>query len=141
MDNDRIRLESRARETMLGESLTLCPLYLTFKDHKDWTWESGKVPPTRPIMWETRQCLTGPVVHLNQPYFKVLLEIYFFTICQIAFSTLVMILNCICGCVNVGLEIMFPQYFLVRRTPSPEVDAILLLVVFKASLRFLLSVS
>ena len=39
----------RIRETMLNSSLSLCPLYLTYKDHKGWSWSKGTPPPTRPI--------------------------------------------------------------------------------------------
>lgn len=40
---------SRVRETMLNNSLAVCPLYLMFKDHKSWSWALGTVPPTRPV--------------------------------------------------------------------------------------------
>ena len=39
----------RIRETMLGETLAICPVSLLFKDHKNWTKESGGVPPTRHV--------------------------------------------------------------------------------------------
>ena len=39
----------RVRETLLTKSQSVCPMYLTFKDHKGWKVESGKPPPTRPI--------------------------------------------------------------------------------------------
>ena len=39
----------RARETMLGEGLTACPVTLLFKDHKGWTKDKGTVPPTRHV--------------------------------------------------------------------------------------------
>ena len=39
----------RVRETLITNSQALCPMYLTFKDHKGWKPESGKPPPTRPI--------------------------------------------------------------------------------------------
>ena len=35
----------RARQTMINFSHTLCPLYLTYKDHKGWTGEDGSPPP------------------------------------------------------------------------------------------------
>ena len=41
--------QARLRESMLGESLAVCPLWLLFKCHKGWTWRSGKPPPTRPV--------------------------------------------------------------------------------------------
>ena len=40
----------RIRETIMGESLSICPLSLLFKDHKGWTAGSGTVPPTRPVV-------------------------------------------------------------------------------------------
>ena len=39
----------RVRETLITKSQSLCPMYLTYKDHKGWKVESGKPPPTRPI--------------------------------------------------------------------------------------------
>ena len=39
----------RVRTTMINKSLSLCPMYLTFKDHKGWTGGDGSPPPTRPI--------------------------------------------------------------------------------------------
>ena len=39
----------RVRETIITGSQSICPLYLTFKDHKGWQETSGKPPPTRPI--------------------------------------------------------------------------------------------
>ena len=39
----------RIRETMLGETLAVCPVSLLFKDHKNWTKDSGSVPPTRHV--------------------------------------------------------------------------------------------
>ena len=52
----------RMRETMLNESLAICPLYLTMKDHKGWVMESGKVPPTRPIAGGN----AGMNIHLSE---------------------------------------------------------------------------
>ena len=40
---------SRVRETMMGESLSTCPLSLLYKDHKGWTMDQDKLPPTRPV--------------------------------------------------------------------------------------------
>ena len=37
-------MEHGVRETM-----SICPMYLTYKDHKGWSWEKGTPPPTRPI--------------------------------------------------------------------------------------------
>ena len=52
----------RMRETMLNNSLSLCPLYLLYKDHKGWTWEKGPVPPTRPVASGNR----GMNMHLSE---------------------------------------------------------------------------
>ena len=41
--------QDRVRSTMINQSLSLCPMYLTYKDHKGWTGEDGSPPPTRPI--------------------------------------------------------------------------------------------
>ena len=54
--------EDRARETMINNSQTLCPMYLVFKDHKNWTWSTGKPPPTRPIAGGN----AGQNVHLSE---------------------------------------------------------------------------
>jgi hypothetical protein len=40
--------QDRLRETMINNSLAVCPLYLLFKDHKGWNWGKG-APPTRPV--------------------------------------------------------------------------------------------
>ena len=34
---------------MINSSLALCPMYLTYKDHKGWKGEDNSAPPTRPI--------------------------------------------------------------------------------------------
>ena len=39
----------RIRETIINEGLSVCPLSLLFKDHKGWSKDSGKVPPTRQV--------------------------------------------------------------------------------------------
>ena len=39
----------RFRESMMGDSLTVCPLWLLYKCHKGWTCELGTPPPTRPV--------------------------------------------------------------------------------------------
>ena len=57
----------RVRETMLTGSQAICPLYLTFKDHKGWSAESGKPPPTRPI--------AGGNVGLNLSLSEVISEV------------------------------------------------------------------
>ena len=52
----------RARKTMINKSLSLCPMYLTFKDHKGWTGEDGSPPPTRPIAGGN----TGMNLHISE---------------------------------------------------------------------------
>ena len=39
----------RVRSTMLNNSLSICPIYLTYMDHNGWTGEDNSPPPTRPI--------------------------------------------------------------------------------------------
>ena len=39
----------RVRETMMGESLQVCPVKLLFKDHKKWDVTSETAPPTRHV--------------------------------------------------------------------------------------------
>ena len=58
----------RMRETMLNSSLSLCPMYLLYKDHKGWTWEKGPVPPTRPVASGNR----GMNIHLSEIISEVL---------------------------------------------------------------------
>ena len=41
--------QQRLRESMLNNSISVCPLWLLYKCHKGWTMETGKVPPTRPV--------------------------------------------------------------------------------------------
>ena len=41
--------QDRVRETMMGESLSVCPVSLLYKDHKGWNPGSGSVPPTRHV--------------------------------------------------------------------------------------------
>ena len=40
--------EGRWRESMLSSSLETCPLWLLFKDHKNWTSSKGVPPPHTP---------------------------------------------------------------------------------------------
>ena len=40
----------RIRNLKLTHSLSIAPLYLLFKDHKGWTLETGKPPPSRPVV-------------------------------------------------------------------------------------------
>ena len=39
----------RTRETMMGESMGVCPIQLLFKDHKKWEPENNTAPPTRQV--------------------------------------------------------------------------------------------
>ena len=38
----------RVRETTMGESMSVCPLSLLYKDHKGWSPDCGTAPP-RPV--------------------------------------------------------------------------------------------
>jgi hypothetical protein len=40
----------RIRSLKITFSLSVAPLYLLFKDHKGWTLETGKAPPSRPVV-------------------------------------------------------------------------------------------
>ena len=40
----------RIRSLKITLSLSVAPLYLLFKDHKGWTLETGKAPPSRPVV-------------------------------------------------------------------------------------------
>ena len=46
----------------MNNSLSLCPLYLLYEDHKGWTCEKGPVPPTRPVDSGNR----GMNMHLSE---------------------------------------------------------------------------
>ena len=52
----------RIRSTMINKSLSVCPMYLTFKDHKGWSIKDGTVPPTRPIAGGN----TGMNIHISE---------------------------------------------------------------------------
>ena len=52
----------RMRETMINNSLAVCPLYLLYKDHKGWDVSKGPVPPTRPVASGNR----GMNLHLSE---------------------------------------------------------------------------
>ena len=41
--------ESRIRDTMMGQNLSVCPITLLLKDHKGWSPKDGGVPPTRQV--------------------------------------------------------------------------------------------
>ena len=41
--------EERIRETMMGESMEVCPVQLLYKDHKGWDPTKGGIPPTRHV--------------------------------------------------------------------------------------------
>ena len=60
--------EDRMRETMLNNSLALCPMYLLFKDHKGWDIKKGPVPPTRPVASGNR----GMNIHLSEIVSEIL---------------------------------------------------------------------
>ena len=46
---DRWEHSDRIRESMLGDSLTVCPITLLYKDHKGWDMKMGTIPPTRHV--------------------------------------------------------------------------------------------
>ena len=52
----------RMRETMINNSLAVCPLYLLYKDHKGWDRSKGPIPPTRPVASGNR----GMNLHLSE---------------------------------------------------------------------------
>ena len=52
----------RVRETMLNKSMSVCPMYLTYKDHKGWDAKGGTPAPTRPICGGN----TGMNIHLSE---------------------------------------------------------------------------
>ena len=54
--------EDRVRSTMLNKSLSICPMYLTYKDHKGWSGDDGTPPPTRPIAGGN----TGMNLHISE---------------------------------------------------------------------------
>ena len=56
------RHEDRVRSTMLNNSLSICPMYLTYKDHKGWSGKDGSPPPTRPIAGGN----TGMNLHISE---------------------------------------------------------------------------
>ena len=58
----------RMRETMINNSLAVCPLYLLFKDHKGWDQSKGPVPPTRPVASGNR----GMNLHLSEILSEIL---------------------------------------------------------------------
>ena len=47
--------EGRWRESTMSKSLESCPLWLLFKDHKNWTSSKGTLPPIRPVMGGKRE--------------------------------------------------------------------------------------
>ena len=58
----------RVRETMINNSLAVCPLYLLFKDHKSWSWALGTAPPTRPVAAGN----TGMNIHISEVVSEVI---------------------------------------------------------------------
>ena len=53
---------SRVRETMMGESLEVCPVHLLYKDHKGWSRDKGGIPPTRHVAGGNR----GMNLHMSE---------------------------------------------------------------------------
>ena len=58
----------RVRETMINQSMSISPMYLTFKDHKGWDYREGTVPPTRPICGGN----TGMNIHISEALSEVI---------------------------------------------------------------------
>ena len=58
----------RVRETMINQSMSISPMYLTFKDHKGWDYREGTVPPTRPICGGN----TGMNLHISEALSEVI---------------------------------------------------------------------
>ena len=52
----------RMRATMINQSGNICPMYLTYKDHKGWKGDDGSPPPTRPIAGGN----TGMNLHISE---------------------------------------------------------------------------
>ena len=47
---------------MLNKSMSVCPMYLTYKDHKGWDAKEGTPAPTRPICGGN----TGMNIHISE---------------------------------------------------------------------------
>ena len=52
----------RVRTNMMNNSLNLCPMYLSYKDHKGWEGKDDSPPPTRPIAAGN----TGMNLHISE---------------------------------------------------------------------------
>ena len=52
----------RVRSTTINHSHSVCPMNLTFKDHKGWTGEDNSPPSTRPIAGGN----TGMNLHISE---------------------------------------------------------------------------
>ena len=64
----------RIRNLKLTHSLSVAPLYLLFKDHKGWTLDTGKPPPSRPVVSAgagQNDHLSEIVSHLLEPVVKM----------------------------------------------------------------------
>ena len=44
--------KDRVRSIKITLSLSVALMYLLFKDHKGWSWETGKAPPARAVVSE-----------------------------------------------------------------------------------------
>ena len=64
----------RIRNLKLTHSLSIAPLYLLFKDHKGWTLETGKPPPSRPVVSAgagQNDHLSEIISHILEPIVKM----------------------------------------------------------------------
>ena len=64
----------RIRNLKLTHSLSVAPLYLLFKDHKGWTLETGKPPPSRPVVSAgsgQNDHLSEIISHILEPVIKM----------------------------------------------------------------------
>ena len=65
----------RIRNLKLTHSLSVAPLYLLFKDHKGWTLDTGKPPPSRPVVSAgagQNDHLSEIISHILEPVVKML---------------------------------------------------------------------
>ena len=64
----------RIRNLKITHSMSVAPLYLLFKDHKGWTLETGKPPPSRPVVSAgagQNDHLSEIVSHILEPIVKM----------------------------------------------------------------------
>ena len=64
----------RIRNLKITHSLSVAPLYLLFKDHKGWTLDTGKPPPSRPVVSAgsgQNDHLSEIVSHILEPIVKM----------------------------------------------------------------------